>query len=152
MTPWFATYQVSLSFTIFQCLLKFISIDLVMPSNHFVLCHPHLLMPTIFPSIKVFTNESTLCIKWPKYWNFSFNISLSNEREGKTINLGVGRLGLNPSSASLVASISFAIKEDNDSSLSGLLEHVKPEHCTQHMTGVLTTVAPKPSKVTDSLQ
>ena len=82
VTLWFAAHQVSLSFTIFQGVLKFISIDLVMPSNHFILCRPHLLMPTVFPSIKVLTNESTLCIKWAKYWNFSFNISPFNEYSG----------------------------------------------------------------------
>ena len=67
-----------LSFTISQSLLKLMSIGLVMPSNHLILCHPLLLLPSIFPSIQVFSNESALCIRWPKYWSFSFNISPSN--------------------------------------------------------------------------
>ena len=75
-TPWTAAHQASLSFTISRSLLKLISIELVMPSNHLVLCHP-LLLPSIFPSIRVFSNESALCIRWPKYWSFS--ISSSNE-------------------------------------------------------------------------
>ena len=63
-------------------LLKLLSIELVMPSNHLILCHPLLLLPSIFPSIRVFPNESVLCIRWPKYWSFSFNISPSNEYSG----------------------------------------------------------------------
>ena len=69
----------SLSFTISQTLLKFMSIESVMPSNHLILCHPHLLLSSIFPSIRVFSNESALRIGWPKYWSFSFSISPSNE-------------------------------------------------------------------------
>ena len=65
-----------------QCLLKFISIELVMPSKHLILCCPLLLLPSVFPSIRVFSNESVLHIRWPKYWSFSFNISLSNEYSG----------------------------------------------------------------------
>ena len=71
-----------LSITNSQSLLKFMSIELVMPSNHLILCHPLLLLPSIFPSIRIFSNESALCIRWPKYWNFSFNISPSNEHSG----------------------------------------------------------------------
>ena len=71
--------QASLSLTNFQSSPKLISIESVMPSNHLILCHPLLLLPSIFPSIRVFSNESSLCIRWPKYWNFSFNISPSNE-------------------------------------------------------------------------
>ena len=63
-------------------LLKLMSIESVMPSSHLILCHPLLLLPSIFPSIRVFSNESVLCIKWPKYWSFSFNISPSNEHSG----------------------------------------------------------------------
>ena len=74
--------QASLSFTVFQTLLKLMSIELVMPSNHLILCHPLLLLPSIFPSIRVFSNESVLCIRWPKYWSFTFSISLSNEYSG----------------------------------------------------------------------
>ena len=75
-TPWKAALQAFLS------LLKLISIESVMPSNHLILCHPLLLLPSIFPSIRVFSNESALCIRWPKYWDFSFNISPSNEHPG----------------------------------------------------------------------
>ena len=80
MTPWTAARQASLSITISQSLLKLMSIESVMPSNHLILCHPLLLLPSIFPSIRVFSNESVLCIRWSKYW--SFNISPSNEYSG----------------------------------------------------------------------
>ena len=76
-TPWTAAYQASLSFTISQSLLKLMSIESVMPSNHLMFCCPLLLLPSIFPSIKVFSNESALHIRWPKYWSFSFSISPS---------------------------------------------------------------------------
>ena len=82
MTPWTVAYQTSLSIANTQHLLKLISIELVMPSNHLILCHLLLLLPSIFPSIRVFSNESVLCIRWPKYWSFSFNISPSNEYSG----------------------------------------------------------------------
>ena len=82
MTPWTAAYQASLSIANCRNLLKLMSIELVMPSNHLILCHPLLLLPSIFPSIRVFSNGSALCIKWPKYWSFSFNISPSNEHPG----------------------------------------------------------------------
>ena len=81
-TPWTAACQASLSFTISQSLLKLMSIESVMPSNHLILCCPLLLLPSIFPSIRVFSNESVLPIKWPKYWSFSFIISPSNEYSG----------------------------------------------------------------------
>ena len=82
-TPsWTAARQASLSFTISQSLLKLMSIESVMPSNHLNLRHPLLLLPSVFPSIRVFSNESALCIRWPKYWNFSFIISPSNEYSG----------------------------------------------------------------------
>ena len=77
-----AACQASLSFTIYQSLLKLMSIESMMLSNHLILCHPLLLLPSIFPSIRVFSNESALCIKWPKYWSFSFSISPSNEYSG----------------------------------------------------------------------
>ena len=80
--PWTAAYQASLSITKFQSLLKLVSIKSVMPSNHLILCRPLLLPPSILPSIRVFSNESVLCIRWPKYWSFSFNISPSNEYSG----------------------------------------------------------------------
>ena len=76
-TPWTAAHQASLSITNSWSLLKLMSIESVMPSNHLILCHPLLLPPSIFPSIKVFSNESVLCIRWPMYWSFSFSIILS---------------------------------------------------------------------------
>ena len=82
MTPWTAAHQASLSFTIPRSLLKLMSIKSVMPSNYLILCHPFLLLPSIFPSIRVFSNESGLHIRWPKYWSFSFSISPSNEYSG----------------------------------------------------------------------
>jgi len=82
VTPWTAPFQASLSITNFQSLLKLMSIELVMPSNHLILCHPLLLPASIFPSIRVFSNESVLHIRWPKYWSFSFSISPSNEYSG----------------------------------------------------------------------
>ena len=81
-TPWTAACQASLSFTLSQSLLKFMSIELMMPSNHLILCRPLLLPPSIFPSIRGFSNKSVLHIRWPKYWSFSFNISPSNEYSG----------------------------------------------------------------------
>ena len=74
--------QPSLSITNSRSLPKLLSIELMMPSNHLILCHPLLLLPSIFPSIRVFSNESVLCIRWPKYWSFSFSISSSNEHSG----------------------------------------------------------------------
>ena len=82
VTPWTAAHQVSLSITNSQSLLKLMSIELVMSSNHLILCHPLLLLPSILPSIRVFSNESVLCNRWPKYWSFSFSISPSNEYSG----------------------------------------------------------------------
>ena len=81
-TPWNAARQASLSITNSWSLLKFMSIKSVMPSNHLILCGPLLLSPLIFPSIRVFSNESVLCIRWPKYWSFSFSISPSSEYSG----------------------------------------------------------------------
>ena len=81
-TPWMAARQASLSIINSQSLLKLMSIESVMPSNHLILCHPLLLLPSIFPSIQVFSNELVLCIRWPKYWSFSFSTSPSNEYSG----------------------------------------------------------------------
>ena len=80
--PWTAASQVSLSITSSPSLFKLMSIKLVMPSNHLILCHSLLLLPSIFPSIRVFSNESVLCIRSPSYWSFSFNISPSTEHSG----------------------------------------------------------------------
>ena len=82
MTPWTAAHQASLSITNSRSLLKLISFQLVMPSNHLILCRPFLFMPSIFPRIRVFSSESVLHIRWPKYWSFSFSISPSNEHSG----------------------------------------------------------------------
>ena len=82
VTPWTAAHQASLSFTISLSLLKLMSIESVMPSNHLILCYHLLLLPSIFPSIWVFSKESALRIRWPKYWTFSFSISPSNEHSG----------------------------------------------------------------------
>ena len=81
-TPWTAARQASLSITNSRSLLKLKSIELAMPSNHLILCCPFLLPPSVFPSIRVFSKESVLCIRWPKFWSFSFSISPSNEYSG----------------------------------------------------------------------
>ena len=79
VTPWTVACQASLSITNFQSLPKPMSIELVMPANHLILCCPLLLLPSVFPSIRIFSNESALCIRQPKYWSFSFNITPSND-------------------------------------------------------------------------
>ena len=81
-TPWPTAHQASLSITNSRSLLKLMSIKSLMPSNRFIFCHPLLLLPSIFPSIRVFSNESALCIRWPKYWSFSFSISPAKEHSG----------------------------------------------------------------------
>ena len=93
VTPQTTACQASLSITNSQSLLKLMSIESVMPFNHLILCHPLLLLPSIFPSIRVFSSESVLCIGWPKYWSFSFNISPSNEYSG-LISIRMGWLDL----------------------------------------------------------
>ena len=82
MTPWTAAHQASLPITNSQSLLKFMTIESVIPSNHLILCHAPLLLPSVFPSIRIFSNESALCIRLSKYWGFNFSISLSNEYSG----------------------------------------------------------------------
>ena len=81
VTSWTAAHQASLSITNSRSLLKLMCIESVMPSNHVILCHPLLLLPSVFPTIRVFSNESVLRIRWPKYWSFSFSISPSNDRQ-----------------------------------------------------------------------
>ena len=88
-TPWTAARQASLSSTISQSLLKLICIESVMPSNHLILCYSLLLLPSVFPRIRVFSTESALRIRWPKYWSFSFNISPSSECSGLIIHAGI---------------------------------------------------------------
>ena len=87
-TPWIAARQASLSITNSRSPPKYMSIESVMPSSHIILCHPLLLLPSIFPSIRVFSNESALHIRWSKYWSFSFNISPSNENSGLIFRIG----------------------------------------------------------------
>ena len=81
-TPWITTYQASLSFSISHSLLKLMSIESIMPSNYLILCHLLLLLPSIFPRLRVFSNETVLRVRWPKYWSFSFSISPSDEYSG----------------------------------------------------------------------
>ena len=92
-TLWTAAHQASLSITNSRSLLKLMSFESVMPSNHLILCHPLLLLPSVFPSIRVLSSESILCIRWPKYWSFSFSISRSNEYSG-LISFMIGWLDL----------------------------------------------------------
>ena len=87
VTPWTLAHQASLSITSSQSLLKLMSIKVVMPSNHLILCRPLLLLPSVFPSIRVFSNESVLCNRWRKYWSFSFSISPSSEYSGLLLGL-----------------------------------------------------------------
>ena len=82
MSPWTSAQQASLSFTISRSLLRFMYIESVMPSNRLSPCHPLFLLPSIFPSMRVFSNESAVCLRWPKYWSFNFSISSSNEYSG----------------------------------------------------------------------
>ena len=95
-TSWTAACHVSLSFTISWSLLKLMSIKSVMPSNHLILCHPLLLLPSIFNSIRVFSSESALCIRWLKYWSFSFSISLFNGYSGLISFRLTGLISLQP--------------------------------------------------------
>ena len=81
-TPWTAVHQASLSITNSRSSLRLTAIESLMPSNHLILCFPLLLTSSVFPSIRVFSNESALCIRWPKYWSFSFNISPTNQHPG----------------------------------------------------------------------
>ena len=92
-TPWIAAHQASLSITNSRSLHKLMSIESVMPSSHLIPCHALLLLPPIPPSVRVFSNESVLCIRWPKYWSFSFSISPSNEHPG-LISFRMGWLGV----------------------------------------------------------
>ena len=101
VTPWIAARQASLSITNSWSPPKPMSIELVMPSNHCILCRPLLFLPSVFPNIRVFSNESALHIRWPKYWNFSFNISSSNEHPGFELNYLVASIGINSCFSSL---------------------------------------------------
>ena len=104
VTPWIVAHQASLSITNSRSLLKLMSIESVMPSNLFILCHPLFLLPSIFPSIRVFSNESAICTRWPKYWSFSFNISPSNEHLGLISFMMAAWISLQPKGLSRVFS------------------------------------------------
>ena len=93
-TLWTLAHQASLSFTVFCGLLNLMSIESVMPSNHLILCHPLLFLPSSFPSISVFSNDSAFCIRWPKYWSFSFKISPTNEHPGMDVGFRMDWLDL----------------------------------------------------------
>ena len=119
VTPWTTACQASLSITNSRSLLKLMPIELVMPSNHLIFCRPLLLLLSIFPSIRVFSNESILRIRWPKYWSFSFSISPSNEYAG-LIPLGLtGLISLQPKGLSRVF-VKLQFKTINSSALSFL--------------------------------
>ena len=119
LTPWTTASQASLSITNSQSSLKPMSIKSVMPSNHFILCHLLLLLPSIFLRIRVFSNESALCIRWPNYWSFRFNITSSNEHPG-LISLGwTGWISFQSKGLSRVLS-NTAFKRINTSALSFL--------------------------------
>ena len=119
VTPWTAARQASLSITNSQSLHKLMSIKSVMPSNYLILCCPLLFLLSIFPSIKVFSNESALCIRWPKYWSFSFNISPSNQHLG-LISFRMDCLDLLAVQGTLKSSPTPQFKSINSSALSFL--------------------------------
>ena len=119
VTPWTTECQASLSITHSRSLLKLMSIESVMPSNYLLLCHPLLLLPSIFPSIRVFSNESVLHIRWPKYWSFSFSISPSNEHPG-LISFRMDWLDLLAVQGTLKSSQTPQFKSINSSALSCL--------------------------------
>ena len=118
-TLWTLAHQASLSITNSQSLLKLTSVKSVMPSNHLTLCHPLLLLPSIFPSIRVFSKESVLCSRWPKYWSFSFSISPSNEYSG-LISLRIDWFHLLAVQGTLKSSPTPQFKSINSSELSFL--------------------------------
>ena len=115
MTPRTEACQVPLSFTVSQSLLKLMPIELVMPSNHLILCHPLLLLPSIFPSIRVFSDESVVC-SWSKYWSFSFSISPSNEYSG-LISFGIDWFDLLAIQRTIKSSPTPQFKSINSSAL-----------------------------------
>ena len=119
VTPWIAARQASLSITNSWSLPKLMSIEPVMLSNHFILCCPLLLLPSIFPNIRVFSNESTLCMRWPKYWSFSFSIILSKEIPG-LISFRMDWLDLLAVQGTLKSSPTRQFKSSNSSELSFL--------------------------------
>ena len=117
MTPWTAACQAFLSFTVSQSLLKLMSIESVMPSNHLILCHPLLLLPSIFPSVKFFSNESALLIRWSKFWSFSFSISPSSDYS-RLISFRIDWFGLLAVQGTLKSLLQHQFKSINSSALS----------------------------------
>ena len=124
LPPWTAAHQASLSITNSRSMLKLMSIEAVMPSNHLILCHPLLLLPSVFPHIRASSKESVLCIRWPKYWCFSFCISPSNEHPG-LISLRIDWLDIPAVQGPLKSLESpFTARKSNQSSL----KEVNPEY------------------------
>ena len=136
MTPWTAALQASLAITNSRSLLKFMSIESVMPSDHFILCHPLLLLPSIFPSIRVFSSESVLRIRWTEYWSFSFSISPSNKYSGQ-ISFRMDCLDL--------LAVQGALKSllQHYSSKASILRHLALFIVHSHMTTGKTIALPK---------
>ena len=132
-TPRTAARQAFPSFTIFQSLIKLQSIELVMPSNHFMLCHPLLLLLSISPSIRIFSNESALHMRWPKYWSFSFSISPSSEYSG-LISFRIDRFDLLAVQFSSVAQSCLTLCDPINCSTPGLpVHHQLPEFTQTHV-------------------
>ena len=136
-TPCTTAHQASLSFTISLSLLKLMSIESVMPSNHLILCHPLLLLPSIFPHIKVFSNELALHIRWPKYWSSSFSISLSNEYSG-LISFGIDWLNVLTVQGTFKSSPTPQFKSISYSVLSFLRAQLSHPYMTTGKTIALT--------------
>ena len=136
-SPWTAARQASLFITNSRSLLKLMSIELVMPSNHLILCRPLLLPPSIFPRIRVFSNESALRIRWPKYWSFSFTISPSNEYSG-LISFRIDWLDLLAVQGTQESSPTPQFKSINSSMLSFLYSQLSHPYMTTEKTIALT--------------
>ena len=136
-TPWTAAHESSLSITNSWSLLKLMSIESVMPSNHLILCCPLLLLPSIFPSIRVFSNESVLCIRWAKYWSFSFSISPSNEYSG-LISFRMDWLDLLAVQETLKTSPTPQFKSINSSVLAFFIVQLSHPYMTTGKTTALT--------------
>ena len=139
-TPWTAARQASLSVINFCSLLKLISIESVMPFNHLIICHPLLLPPPIFPSIRVFSNESVLHIRWPKYWSFSFSISPSNEYS-RLISFRMDWLDLLEDSQESSPTVQFSHSVVSDSLQPHGLQHARPT-CPSPTPGIYTNSRP----------
>ena len=136
-TPWTAACQASLSFSISRSFLRLMSIESVMPSNHLNFLHPLLLLPSIFPSIRDFSNESAVCIKWPKYWSFSVSISPSNEYSG-LISFRIDWFDLLAVQGTLESSPNPQFKSISSSVLSFFVVQLSHQHMTTGKTIALT--------------